>query len=298
MTPSSAAPISSSSPATSSTSAPSTRSRSCRRSRAAASEGRWHPRDRHRGQPRPQLLPRRRLLAPVPLLGQAADAAQSVRARRRARADAMESGGDARGVYRSGGRQAARLRAAVVRREHGANHGGLRGRAGRGARRWTREPGVEYRLLLMHTGVEGIVPQLHGLPTLDIRAAARPGGLRRAGPRPQAATRCDDWLYNPGSTETWGAEESAWERGYFVARWIPTCLTGSRRHTAQHLVNPRRPFLRFSFNVEGITTPAALYEHFERHCRERAARAPRRGGAASRWWTWPDAASSASTPPR
>ena len=30
-----------------------------------------------------------------------------------------------------------------------------------------REAGVEYRLLLMHTGVDGIVPQLHGLPSYE-----------------------------------------------------------------------------------------------------------------------------------
>jgi DNA repair exonuclease SbcCD nuclease subunit len=128
--------------------------------------------------------------------------------------------------------------------------------------------GVEYRLLLMHTGVEGIVPQLHGLPT---RAQFEPlRGLIDyvALGHVHKAYELDDWLYNPGSTETWGAEESAWERGYYVVE-IDTEREGPR-HTALHVVNPRRPFLRFTFSVDGLTTPAAFYEQFERFCRNRA----------------------------
>jgi DNA repair exonuclease SbcCD nuclease subunit len=130
--------------------------------------------------------------------------------------------------------------------------------------------GVAYRLLVMHTGVEGIVPQLHGLPT---RAQFEP--LRDlvdyvALGHVHKHYRIDDWLYNPGSTETWGAEESAWERGYYVVQVNTEVPEGAPRHTAQHLVNPRRPFLRFSFPVEGLTSPTSLYEHFERFIAERA----------------------------
>ena len=32
--------------------------------------------------------------------------------------------------------------------------------------------------------------------------------------------------------------------------------------------NPRRPFLRFTLRVDGLPTPAALYERFERHCQQ------------------------------
>ena len=130
--------------------------------------------------------------------------------------------------------------------------------------------GVEYRLLLMHTGVEGIVPQLHGLPT---RAQFEPlRGLIDyvALGHVHKQYALEDWLYNPGSTETWGAEESAWERGYYVVT-IDTERAGEGpRHTAQHVVNPRRPFLRYTFSVDGLTTPAAFYEQFERFCRKRA----------------------------
>ncbi|HEY7019610.1 MAG TPA: exonuclease SbcCD subunit D [Ktedonobacterales bacterium] len=130
--------------------------------------------------------------------------------------------------------------------------------------------GVEYRLLLMHTGVEGIVPQLHGLPT---RAQFEPlRGLIDyvALGHVHKQYALEDWLYNPGSTETWGAEESAWERGYYVVTIDTERQGDGPHHTAQHVVNPRRPFLRFTFSVDGLTTPAAFYEQFARFCRQRA----------------------------
>jgi DNA repair exonuclease SbcCD nuclease subunit len=122
----------------------------------------------------------------------------------------------------------------------------------------------------MHTGVEGIVPQLHGLPT---RAQFEPlCGLIDyvALGHVHKQYALEDWLYNPGSTETWGAEESAWDRGYYVVTIDTDRSDDGPRHTAQHIVNPRRPFLRYTFSVDGLATPAAFYEQFERFCRQRA----------------------------
>src|SRR5258707_13786813 len=76
--------------------------------------------------------------------------------------------------------------------------------------------GIEYRLLSMHTGVDGIVPRVQRLPTM---AQFQP--LRRcvdylALGHVHKPFEFDGWMYNPGSTETWGAEEAAWEdRGYY-----------------------------------------------------------------------------------
>jgi DNA repair protein SbcD/Mre11 len=127
--------------------------------------------------------------------------------------------------------------------------------------------GVLYRVLLLHTGVEGQLPQLHGLPT---RAQFEPlrglvdyvalGHVHK----PYAI---DDWLFNPGSTETWGAEECAWERGYY---YVEVDTDTEPRHRANHLVNPRRPFYRFTFKVDGLADPAALHERFERFCAREA----------------------------
>ncbi len=137
--------------------------------------------------------------------------------------------------------------------------------------------GVEYRVLLMHTGIQGIVPEMHGLPTYEQFLPLR--GLvdyLALGHVHKQYSR-ENWLYNPGSTETWGAEESSWTRGYYAVT-VDTAPTGAPsgepRHIAEHIVNERRPFLRFTFPVDGLETPAALAQHFEHMCirwaRERA----------------------------
>jgi hypothetical protein len=132
---------------------------------------------------------------------------------------------------------------------------------------------VEYRVLLMHTGIDGIVPALHGLPSYEQFQPLRGlvdyvalGHIHKQYSR-------DTWLYNPGSTETWGAEESAWERGYYVVQVntdTAVAEVGTPPHSAELVVNPRRPFLRYTFDVSGIDDPTALYEQFERFCRQRA----------------------------
>jgi len=129
--------------------------------------------------------------------------------------------------------------------------------------------GVEYRVLLMHTGIEGIVPQMHGLPTYEefqpLRGLVDYVGLGHVHKQYER----DSWLYNPGSTETWGAEESAWERGYYVVTVNTDDLAVDQpRHTTEHVINPRRPFLRFTFRVDGVPDPTALYARFERECRQ------------------------------
>lgn len=130
--------------------------------------------------------------------------------------------------------------------------------------------GVEYRVLLMHTGVEGMLPQLQGLPT---RADFEPlRGLVDyvALGHVHKPYEVDNWLFNPGSTETWGAEESAWDRGYYAVRVDTDVADGEPKHVAKHITNPQRPFVRFSFKVDGLTDPTSFYDHFERLVRQQA----------------------------
>lgn len=130
--------------------------------------------------------------------------------------------------------------------------------------------GVCYRVLLLHSGVEGIVPALHGLPT---RAQFEPlrGLVDYVALGHVHKPYClDDWLFNPGSTETWSAEESAWERGYYVTHVDTNEAPGVPVQRAEHIINPQRPFVRLLFKVDGLADPAALYEHFERFCRTHA----------------------------
>jgi DNA repair exonuclease SbcCD nuclease subunit len=133
------------------------------------------------------------------------------------------------------------------------------------ARAQEEAEGVEYRVLLMHTGVEGILPQLQGLPT---RAEFEPlRGLVDyvALGHVHKPYEIDNWLFNPGSTETWGAEESAWEdRGYYAVSVDTDVAEGEPRHLAEHVTNPRRPFVRLGFRIDGLNDPAAFYESFTR----------------------------------
>jgi DNA repair protein SbcD/Mre11 len=128
--------------------------------------------------------------------------------------------------------------------------------------------GVAYRVLLLHTGVDGILPQLHGLPSRQQFEPLRGLIDYVALGHVHKPYEIEDWLYNPGSTETWGAEESEWDRGYY---YVEIDTESVPRHRAEHLINPRRPFHRLSFRVDGIPDPTALYDRFEQFCRRQAA---------------------------
>ncbi len=135
--------------------------------------------------------------------------------------------------------------------------------------------GVEYRVLIMHTGVDSIIPRIQGLPTM---AQFQP--LRRcvdylALGHVHKPYEFDGWMYNPGSSETWSAEESAWEdRGYYFVEIntddpesIIDANKRARFHRATHLVNKRRPFVRHELHVDGLNEPNALYKRLEDYCR-------------------------------
>ena len=146
------------------------------------------------------------------------------------------------------------------------------------ARAEEEQQGVQYRALLMHTGVEGIVPRLHGLPT---RAQLEPlHGLvdYLALGHVHKPYEIDSWMYNPGSTETCSAEEADWaDRGYYVVEVDTEQAreddngSGPQKHRAQHITNRRRPYHRLQFRVDGLGEPDLLIERFEEFCRRQAA---------------------------
>jgi DNA repair exonuclease SbcCD nuclease subunit len=135
--------------------------------------------------------------------------------------------------------------------------------------------GIEYRVLLMHTGVDSVVPRIQGLPTMAQFQPLRCYVDYLALGHVHKPYEFDGWMYNPGSTETWGAEESAWEdRGYYFVE-IDTSdpehtidpKKQARFHRALHLVSKRRPFVRHELRVDGLSEPNAVYEHLEQYCR-------------------------------
>lgn len=140
--------------------------------------------------------------------------------------------------------------------------------------------GIEYRLLMMHTGVDGIVPRLVGLPTQSQFEPLNKYIDYLALGHVHKPFEIGDWIYNPGSTETCGAEEAAWEdRGYYYVE-IDTEQSEEavdspvrmKRHHATHLVSKRRPFVRYELRVDGLEEPQELYARLEVYCQREGLR--------------------------
>jgi DNA repair exonuclease SbcCD nuclease subunit len=72
----------------------------------------------------------------------------------------------------------------------------------------------------------------------------------------------EDWIYNPGSPETWSIEEVAWpERGYYLVEIQPG---RNPDHQAELIAPPRRPFHRLRLAVDALTDPNAVYDAVRR----------------------------------
>ncbi len=140
--------------------------------------------------------------------------------------------------------------------------------------------GIEYRLLMMHTGLEGIVPRVQGLPSMAQFEPLRASVDYLALGHVHKPYEFYDWMYNPGSTETCGAEESAWEdRGYYFVeidtdepQRVIDPNKRARFHRATHLVSKRRPFVRHELRVDGLNEPDTLYARLEEYCRRESPR--------------------------
>ncbi len=161
---------------------------------------------------------------------------------------------------------------------YGGSTATIIGRVGDELRRVADEEaqaGVRYRALMLHTGVDGVVPNLHGLPTRTqfdpLRGLVDYIALGHVH-KPYAF---DDWLYNPGSTETVSAEEAAWKRGYYDVTVHLDDAEDAPHHTARHILNKQRPFLRWSFAVDDLASPEGLLARFTAWCGEHATSADR-----------------------
>ena len=140
--------------------------------------------------------------------------------------------------------------------------------------------GIEYRLLMMHSGVDGVVPRVQGLPTMSHFQALRQHVDYLALGHVHKPYEFDGWIYNPGSTETCGAEEAAWEdRGYYFveidsnhAAQPGEADISPSKHRASHLVSKRRPFARLEVRVDGLNEPHEVYNCLDTCCRRERSR--------------------------
>jgi len=146
------------------------------------------------------------------------------------------------------------------------------------ARAHEAQQGVEYRVLMMHTGIEGEVPRLHGLPTrMELEPLHGLVDYLALG-HVHKPYEVGGWIYNPGSPETCSAEEVDWpERGYYDVEVESERIQENDenlsppRHRARLLANPRRPYHRLKFRVDGLDAPDLLIEGFVEFCRYEAA---------------------------
>lgn len=143
--------------------------------------------------------------------------------------------------------------------------------------------GVRFRVLMLHTGVEGEVPALHGLPRREQFAPLRDAVEYVALGHVHKPYHHDNWLFNPGSIETVSAEEAEWKRGYYI---VEIDLDGTPRFHAQHVLNRQRPFLRWTFPVDGATSPKRWWRRFARGRASTSHKSPvvRNASVDRRWW--------------
>jgi DNA repair exonuclease SbcCD nuclease subunit len=140
--------------------------------------------------------------------------------------------------------------------------------------------GVEYAILVMHAGLEGVLPHYSATLTHSQIAPLRNYVDYLALGHIHKPFEREGWVYNPGSPETCSMDEAAWpERGYY---WVEVDTgeapveraeeEGPWKHVAKLVSNPRRPFLRLSLSVETCESPEALYSAAERYVGAEAAK--------------------------
>ncbi len=128
------------------------------------------------------------------------------------------------------------------------------------------QQGVRFRILMMHTGVDGEDPRLKGLPAgNDFRVLKELVNYIALGHVHKPYTY-DGYIYNPGSLETVNIEEAKEKRGYYKID-VQTDESGVPEYSAELIVTPKRPFLQLSYGVDGVQSQEELLEDFARFLR-------------------------------
>lgn len=127
--------------------------------------------------------------------------------------------------------------------------------------------GVDYTILMAHAGVEGVVADRAGGLSQRELAPLRPHVDYLALGHFHNPYEFENWIYNPGSTETNSMTEAAWpERGSYL---VEVDTETKPKHRAVLHANARRPFERLFFKVDGCHTPVELVDHCRRHVERR-----------------------------
>ncbi len=133
---------------------------------------------------------------------------------------------------------------------------------------------AEYVILVMHAGLEGVLPHYSATLTHSQIAPLRDYVDYLALGHIHKPFEREGWIFNPGSPETCGMDEAAWsDRGYYL---VEVDTEQTPKHTARLVRNPRRPFLRLSLNVDVCDSPDALYAAVEKCVTKEAAHSPKK----------------------
>jgi DNA repair exonuclease SbcCD nuclease subunit len=128
--------------------------------------------------------------------------------------------------------------------------------------------GIEYTILLAHFGLEGEMPIMAGgIAQSAIDPLAEHIDYLALGHLHKAFERAD-WIYNPGSLETTAMDQRSWPGGFYH---VQIQADQDPKHIASHIINSRRTFLRWSFNVELYRNPAELNTALGAFLKEQAA---------------------------
>lgn len=132
---------------------------------------------------------------------------------------------------------------------------------------------VDFAILMAHAGLEGQLPRYSGTLTHNDLAPLREKIDYLALGHIHKPYAVEDWIYNPGSPETWSIDETAWpERGYFLVEVQPG---KNPDHKAELVSTPRRPFHRSRLEVDTLTEPNILYDAVRRLLQRESSSVPR-----------------------
>ncbi len=118
-----------------------------------------------------------------------------------------------------------------------------------------------FTILIMHAGLEGVLPNFAANVTATDIAALRPHVQYLAMGHIHKPFERDGWIYNPGSLEPVNVAETAYRGGGYLVD-VETGREPAIR--AEHRAYWTRPFLRLALATTGFDTPAALQAGVER----------------------------------
>lgn len=119
--------------------------------------------------------------------------------------------------------------------------------------------GVEFSVLCMHAGMEGVIPGISGGLSPDIFAPLKGKIDYIALGHIHKKYEIDGWIFNPGSLEPCSMEEAGWRGGFYRVAFDGD----TKELDIGHVSVRKRPFLRIELPVDTLESPGAVYEKLD-----------------------------------